>query len=297
MSLIETRGHQMFPVLNAGQIETAKRFASGPAHSFAPGEIVFDAGERGVPMWLILRGSMDMTRRDGLQHETPIISHGVGQFSGEVAQLAGREALAAARAGAKGCIAVPFDAAHVRALLIGSAELGEIIMRAFILRRVALIEGGGVGSVLIGTPGNRELVTLQGFLRRNGYPHTVLDAEKDEEGRAVIERLGVLPAELPLMLCPNGSILKRPTETEAGACLGITPELDPDKIYDVAIAGAGPAGLPPPSTPLPKACPRSWPMRMHSGGKPEPRRASRTTLVFRMEYLAWRWLGALIIKR
>ena len=243
MSLTETRGHQMFPVLNAGQIETAKRFASGPARSFAPGEIVFDAGERGVPMWLILRGSMDMTRRDGLQHETPIISHGVGQFSGEVAQLAGREALAAARAGAKGCIAVPFDAAHVRALLIGSAELGEIIMRAFILRRVALIEGGGVGSVLIGTPGNRELVTLQGFLRRNGYPHTVLDAEKDEEGRAVIERLGVLPAELPLMLCPNGSILKRPTETEAGACLGITPELDPDKIYDVAIAGAGPAGL------------------------------------------------------
>ena len=84
---------------------------------------------------------------------------------------------------------------------------------------------------------------LRGFLGRNGYPYTVLDAADDAEGRAVIERFGVLPEDLPLMICPNGTMLKRPTDAEAGLCLGITPELDPEKLYDVAVVGAGPAGL------------------------------------------------------
>jgi thioredoxin reductase (NADPH) len=240
MSLAETRHHQLFPVLDAAQIETAKRFASGPVRDFAPGEVVFDAGERHAPAWLVLKGSMDVVRRDGLNHEAAITSHGPGQFSGEVSQLAGAGTLASGRAGPQGCTALPFDAAHVRALMIGSAEVGEIIMRAFILRRVGLIEEGGVGSVLIGTPGTPELVRLEGFLGRNGYPYTVLDAS---DGRAVVERLGVLPDELPLMVCPNGTVLKRPTDAEAGVILGITPELDPETVFDVAVVGAGPAGL------------------------------------------------------
>ena len=243
MTLIETRGHQMFPVLDVGQIETAKRFASGPARRFAPGETVFAAGEREAPAWLVLKGTIDVVRRDGLGREAAIVSHGPGQFSGEVSQLAGRESLAAGRAGADGCTALPFDAAHVRALIIGSAELGEIMMRAFILRRVGLIEEGGVGSVIVGDAASPDLVRLQGFLGRNGYPYSVLDAANDADGRAVVERFGVLPGELPLMVCPNGTVLKRPTDAQAGICLGITPELDPEKTYDVAIAGAGPAGL------------------------------------------------------
>jgi thioredoxin reductase (NADPH) len=141
MSLIETRSHQLFPVLDASQVETAKRFASGPARKFAPGEIVFDVGEH-APAWLVLKGSIDAVRRDGLNREAAITTHGVGQFSGEVSQLAGRESLASGRAGAEGCTALPFDAAHVRALMIGSAEIGEIMMRAFILPRVGLLEEG-----------------------------------------------------------------------------------------------------------------------------------------------------------
>ena len=206
----------MFPVLDAGQIDTAKRFASGPAREFAPGEIVYDVGERNVPAWLVLKGSIDVVRRDGLNHEAAITSLGPGQFSGEVSQLAGAATLASGRAGPEGCTALPFDAAHVRALMVGSAEVGEIMMRAFILRRVGLIEEGGVGSVLVGKPGTPELVRLEGFLGRNGYPYTVLDASDDAEGRAVVERSGVLPEELPLMVCPNGTVLKRPTDAEAG---------------------------------------------------------------------------------
>jgi thioredoxin reductase (NADPH) len=243
MALIDTRRDQMFPVLDAAQIATARRFASSNARDFAPGEIVFDIGERQASSWLVLKGAIEVVRRDGLGHEAAITTETVGQFSGELNQLRGRGSLAAGRAGPEGCTALPFDGAHLRALMIGAAELGEIVMRAFILRRVGLLEAGGSGSVLVGRPGTAELVRLQGFLARNGYPHTVLDASGEAEGRAVVERFGVLPQELPLMICPNGSVLKRPTDAEAGLCLGITPELDPERLYDAAVIGAGPAGL------------------------------------------------------
>jgi thioredoxin reductase (NADPH) len=242
MNESDGRRHQMFPTFDGTQIETARRFASGEARHFAPGEIVYGIGERHAPAWLVLAGSIDAIRRDGLEREAAITTHQAGQISGELSQLSGRSSLAEGRAGADGCTALPFDAVHLRALVVGSAELGELIMRAFILRRVGLIEGGA-GSVLVGRPGDPDLVRLQGFLGRNGYPYTVLDAADDECGRAVVERLGVRPEELPLMLCPNGSVLKRPTDAEAGVCLGITPELDPQAVYDVAVIGAGPAGL------------------------------------------------------
>lgn len=242
MGVLETRSHQMFPVLDAGQIQTAQRFASGPAREFARGEVVYEAGVANAPAWLVLKGSIDIVRRDGLMNESAITTLRAGQFSGEVSQLAGRQTLAAGRAGAEGCTALPFDAAHVRALMIGSAEIGEIIMRAFILRRIGLLESGGAGSVMVGEPSAPDLVRLQEFLARNGYPCTVLDAT-EADGRAVVERFGVLPSELPILLCPNGTLLRRPTNDEAAGCLGITPEIDPDKVYDVAVVGAGPAGL------------------------------------------------------
>lgn len=243
MKTLETRRHQMFPVLSATQVQVARRFASGAERGFAPGECVFSIGERGAPSWMVLGGTMEITRRDGLSHEAAITTYGIGQFSGDVNQLAGRPSIAGGHAGPEGCTALPFDAAHLRALMVGSAEIGEIVMRALILRRVELIEDGGAGTIMIGTPGSPGLVRLQGFLTRSGYPHRVLDAAVDAEGRALVERLGVLPEELPLVVCPNGSLLRHPTEAEVAVCLGITPVLDPDATYDVAVVGAGPAGL------------------------------------------------------
>ena len=165
MSLNETRRHQIFPVLDMAQIETAKRFASGSARSFAPGEVVYDVGERHAPAWLVLEGTIDVVGRDGLAHEVAITTHRAGQITGELSQLTGRAALARGRAGPEGCTALPFDAAHLRALVVGSAELGEMVMRAFILRRVGLIQEGGAGSVLVGRPGAPDLVRLAGFSR------------------------------------------------------------------------------------------------------------------------------------
>jgi len=243
MTLIDARHGQMFPVLDAGQIATATRFASDAERTFAAGETVFDIGEHNAPVWVILTGSIVVVRRDGLGHEKPITTQTAGQFTGEVSQLAGRASLAAGTAGPEGCTALPLDAAHLRALVIGSADLGEIVMRALILRRVGLIEGGASGSVLVGRPGEANLTRLQGFLTRNGYPNTLLDADDDAEGRAIVHRLGIHVDDLPLMVCPNGTVLKRPSDSEAAICLGMTPDLDPETVYDVAVVGAGPAGL------------------------------------------------------
>jgi thioredoxin reductase (NADPH) len=242
MADFSARQHQMFPQLSPRQVETAKRFASGEPRHFEADESIYKVGDHAAPAWLVLEGSMDVFRHEGLSHEAPITTHGVGQLSGEVNQLSGRPTLAGARAGADGCTAVAFDAAHIRALVIGSADVGEIIMRAFILRRVGLIDSGA-GSVLIGAAGNAALSRLQGFLARSAFPYIVLDSASEGEGSALIERLGILASELPLMVCPNGTVLKNPTDAEAAACLGMTPELTPGKLYDVAVVGAGPAGL------------------------------------------------------
>jgi thioredoxin reductase (NADPH) len=242
MTDLSTRQHQMFPVLEPHQIETAKRFASGQPQHFEAEDFIYRVGDHAAPAWLVLEGSMNVFRHEGLSHETPITTHGVGQLSGEVNQLSGRPTLAGARAGAEGCTAIAFDAAHLRALIIGSADVGEIIMRSFILRRVGLIDAGA-GSVLIGTAGNAAVSRLQGFLTRNAFPYIVLDASTEGEGSALVERLGILASDLPLMVCPNGTVLKKPTDAEAAACLGMTPELTPGKLYDVAVVGAGPAGL------------------------------------------------------
>jgi len=239
---MEARRDQMFPTLTAAQIEVARRFAAGEARMFKPGETMFALGARNVPSWLVLEGAIDVVRRDGLGHESQIVSHHPGQISGEVSQLGGRATLAEGRAGADGCTALPFDAPHLRALLIGSADLGELIMRAFILRRVGLINADHVGSVLVGRPDDPDLVRLQGFLTRNGYPNSTVDSAT-EEGRELLDKLAVPVSDLPLMICPNGTVLKQPSDADAATCLGITPELDSDKVYDVIVCGAGPAGL------------------------------------------------------
>ena len=243
MSLIENRREQIFPVLDAKQIETARRFTDSAPRMFGAGEPIFNVGDRHAPVWLILKGDIEITRRDGLNRDAPIVSVGAGQFTGEMSELSGRGTLASGHAGPEGCTALPFKAEQIRALIIGSAELGETLMRAFILRRVGLLQESGAGSVLIGQPGTADLSRLQNFLSRNGYPCSVLDVAVDQEARELVERTGVQPEELPVMVCPNGTVLKRPTDAEAGMCLGITPELDAGKLHDVVVVGAGPAGL------------------------------------------------------
>src|SRR6266481_7282565 len=153
--LLEDRKSQLFPTLTPRQLEFAVRFSSGPARRFEAGEKVFDVGDRNAGVWLVAEGGSIATRRDGLGRELLFATCGPGQFSGEVSELGGQASLAAACATLEGCVAYPFDAPHLRALLIGSADIGELMMRAFILRRVALLEGDDVGSVILQRPDHR----------------------------------------------------------------------------------------------------------------------------------------------
>jgi len=165
------------------------------ANEEIPGEPIFQMGQRGVPAWFLLEGSAELFGRAGLDEEIALRELESGQFTGELHQLADKPTLAGARAGAKGCVALPLDAGRLRALIVGSAELGELIMRAFILRRVGLLERG-VGPVLLGRAGSAELLRLQAFLTRSAYPHLVINCAS-ERGRQLINDLALPPEDLP----------------------------------------------------------------------------------------------------
>jgi thioredoxin reductase (NADPH) len=240
--LIERRLEQIVPTLSAIQIQFALRFASGPARRFVPNETLLDVGERDTIVWLVVEGTIIASRRDGLGREKFFASGGPGQFSGEVSDLSGQASLAVVRAGPDGCLAYPFDLPHLRSLIIGSADIGELMMRAFILRRAAFLEGENVGSVILGEAASADTVRLRGLLTRNSHPHYLIDSN-DAEGRQLIERLGVHGGDLPILICPNGMLMRNPSDAEAGVGLGITPQLEPDSEYDVVVVGAGPAGL------------------------------------------------------
>jgi thioredoxin reductase (NADPH) len=235
------RTAQRFPQLRETQLEVVRRFADSQVRNFAPGEPIFNVGDRDVPSWFLLRGSVELFGRDGLNQQVVTQPLESGQFTGELHELTGRPTLSGAIAGPEGCAAIPLDVVRLRALIVGSAELGELIMRAFILRRVGLLERG-VGPVLLGRAGSPDLLRLQTFLTRNTYPHLVLDCSS-ERGRQTIDALNLPPGDLPILICACGRVLKKPTNEEAGVWLGITPTLSSQELYDIAVIGAGPAGL------------------------------------------------------
>src|SRR5262249_17426998 len=239
-SIMDTRREQMFPMLQLFEIERVRRF--GEVRSFKVGEPLAKIGNVARGLSIILAGQVEVTWYDHSGHRTHIVTHGAGEFLGELAQLAGRPALADASAREPAdALIIPPD--RLRALLVAEAELGERIMRALILRRVGLLETGAGGPVIVGRAENGDVLRLQGFLRSNGHPHQRLDPETDPEAKALIERFQVDPGQLPIVLCPSGQLLRNPSEAELARCIGLVGTIDPDRVYDVAIVGAGPAGL------------------------------------------------------
>jgi thioredoxin reductase (NADPH) len=240
-AVFEQRREQMFPQLTPAQVEVAKRFG-GPARRFEPNEVIVSFGEVGAPAWLVLSGHIAVARKDPFGNREDIVHHMPGMMAGEVSQLAGGPSFVEGRAAPEGCEAMPFDASHVRSLIIGSADVGETLMRAFILRRVALIQAGA-GTVILGRSDGALSMRLQNFLRRNGIPHMVLDPETDHDGAELVERLAISASDLPIAVCPDGTVLKKPTEKKLAQCQGLLPQFESNNEFDVAVVGAGPAGL------------------------------------------------------
>ena len=234
-----SRQHQAFPDLTPEQIE--RMAPLGERRAWADGALLFEAGRTGPGLFVILSGEVAVTRRDGLGNDIHIATQGPGQFIAEVGQLSGKPALADGRAmgEVKALLLAP---EALRTLLVAEAEVGELIMRALILRRVNLIETGAGGPTLIGAADAPEMVRLTGFLTRNGQPHTVVDPNASEADAAVAARYPRRAGVAVLAVCPNGALLTNPTEMEIAKTIGLS-EYDADRIYDIAVVGAGPSGL------------------------------------------------------
>src|SRR5256886_7307557 len=230
----------MFPVLAADEIARLHRF--GRPHRFANGERVLETGRVSPGIYVVLSGAIRVTGRDGHGHDLPVTEHGPGNFSGEVSQLSRRPSFVDGVA-VGDTYTLEIDAEQLHALLIAEAALGEKLMRAMILRRVALIEAGAGRPGLIGASSCPGVARLRSFLSRNGIPHQLLDPASDSDAQAFIARYAPEPAQLPLAVCPDGEVLRNPNESELARCIGMLDAAAEGAVYDVAIAGAGPAGL------------------------------------------------------
>jgi thioredoxin reductase (NADPH) len=237
-SILVTRHDQMFPTLQPAEIDRLRRF--GDIHRFAKGDLLARAGQQAPGMQLVLTGEVNVA-----PHEHPdrkIVQHTKGSFLGELAQLSGRPSLVDATA-LTNVEVIQISPRQLRELMVAEAEIGERIMRALILRRVGLLEQNVGGPVIIGSASNRDVLRLENFLARNGHPHERLDPFSDETAKALLDRFHMKAADLPVVICPNGEMLRNPTENQLARCIGLTHALDTTHLYDVAVVGAGPAGL------------------------------------------------------
>jgi thioredoxin reductase (NADPH) len=255
---LASRFHQMFPVLSETEIDHVRRF--GEVRRFAAGELLFHAGEAVPGMYVILSGRIAIVPRDALGQTVPVAAFAQligapleemtevvpGEVIADIGQLSGRPDLSVIDARAIGdveAIVVPTE--RLRALLVTEAELGERILRALILRRVALIELGFGGPVLVGALKSPDVTRLSHFLERNAIPFRVVDPDEDRDASALLARLAPAPAagELPFAILPDGTVLKNPTKQELARALGLVATSLRSEPYDVVIVGAGPAGL------------------------------------------------------
>ncbi len=253
---LASRFQQMFPVLSPAEIDRVRRF--GDVRRFRPGEILFRAGKPGPGMLVILSGRLAIVPRDGLGRALPVTEFAhligatiedmsevvAGEVLAEIGELSGKPSVSVIDAQAIGeveAIVVPSEG--IRALLVAEAELGERILRALILRRVALIEMGFGGPVLIGSLKSPEVTRLSGFLERTGIPLRVLDPDEDVDASTLLARFAAKPDELPIVVISDGTILKNPTKGDLARALGLVATNLRSEPYDVAIVGAGPAGL------------------------------------------------------
>src|SRR5450432_4897222 len=222
------RLEQTFPTLTPQEMARMRRF--GELRHYKDGDVLFETGKPGPGMFVILSGHVAITQRDGLGHVTPVIDQGPGQFLAEIGQLSGRIALVDGHAeGDVETLLIPPE--RLRALLVAEADLGERIMRALILRRVSLIQGGVGGPVLIGPATLGDMARLQNFLARNGQPHHLIDPLTDKDAADLVARYSASRADLPLVVCPDGTVLRNPTETTLALAIGMIGGHSRDRLY------------------------------------------------------------------
>lgn len=233
------RQAQAFPVLTPAQIDRIRPY--GIARTVRAGEILFELGEPGIPCFVVLSGKLEilMTRLSG---EQAFVRYGSGGFSGEMVLISGARSLSRGRVAEPGeFLEVSADALH--SLIAKDAELSDIFMRAFITRRLALITEGLGNVVVMGSRHSANTLRLREFLTRNGHPHAYVDLDSDKAAQELLDRFNLKIDEIPVVICGGTAVMRNPTTQQLAECLGFAGTADESHIHDVAIVGAGPAGL------------------------------------------------------
>ncbi len=234
------RQAEAFPVLTPAQVGRVRPYAT--VRPVSAGEVLFEPGTPRMSCFVVLSGKLDIAV-PSLSGERVFVTYGPGQFSGEVVLISGARALSRGRVAEPGEF-LEVGAEALRTLIAKDAELSDIFMRAFILRRVALISEGWGNVTILGSQHSPDTLRLREFLTRNGYPYAYVDLDRDRESQELLDRFGIKLDEIPVVICAaSKNALRNPTNQKLAECLGLTSRIDASRIYDVVIVGAGPAGL------------------------------------------------------
>ena len=238
-STARSTAERLFPTLTDAQVSRVLRH--GRVRMFHAGEVLYDSGDPDAPFLLVVTGRIEVVRHSADGDEL-VADHGPGQFTGEVNLLSGRRSLVTARAATAGK-AAELGRDGVLSLVQTDAEIGELLMRAFILRRVELISRGLGDAIVIGSAHCARTLGVKEFLTRNAHPFTYIDLDAEPAVQALLDRFHVTIDDVPVVVCRCDLVLRHPSDAEIAACLGLNPPIDEADVHDVVIVGAGPAGL------------------------------------------------------
>lgn len=237
--LVTARTDQIFPSLTPSQ--TARIAAHGRTRPTRQGEVLIEQGDSTVPFFVVTAGELEIMRPTG-STETLVAVLGPGQFTGEVNLLSGRRALIRLRVRQPGQV-IELDRERLLTLVRTDSELSEIMMRAFILRRVELIAQGMGDVVLLGSSHSSGTLRIREFLMRNGHPYSYIDLDRDADVEGLLDRFHVAAADVPVLICRGQVVLRSPTNQQIADCLGFNDAIDQTHVRDLVIVGAGPSGL------------------------------------------------------
>ena len=229
----------MFPLLDEAQITRLTPF--GKPRRTQPGETIFGQGDAVHGVFVVLDGSLEILNLSGDGEEVLRVVER-GAFTGEVNLLSGRRSLVSCRA-REACTLLEIPRTELRRLMETAPELGEIFLRAFLLRRVYLISHSVGDAILIGSNHSGDTLRLRAFLSRNGHPHTYIDVERDPDIQSVLDHFHVRAEEIPVLICRGEQVLRNPSNAAVAECFGLNTGIDEDAVYDLVIVGAGPSGL------------------------------------------------------
>jgi thioredoxin reductase (NADPH) len=229
----------IFPRLTPAQI--ARIAAHGIRRPIRTGDVLIEEGSPNVPIFVVTAGRIEVVRFTGTD-EYVVAAHGPGQFTGEVNMVSGRRALFRVRVTDPGEV-IEVDRAQIQTLLQTDSELSDILLRAFILRRVELIAHALGDVVLVGSLHSPATLRIKEFLTRNSHPYAYIDLDAEPDVQALLDRFHISIADIPVLICRGTRVLKNPSNEEIADCLGFNDAIDRDHVRDVIIVGAGPAGL------------------------------------------------------